>query len=81
LSRRRIVGESGGVGGPALGEDLPLHLLNLPFEAVDALLRRRLRLTLCECHRRNQSDRGTAHESGDQTRFHEHFPTLSYSRL
>ena len=30
-----IVGEAGGVGRPALGKDLPLDLLHLPFEPID----------------------------------------------
>ena len=38
LGRRGIVGEAGGVGRTAAREDLALHLLDLPFEPLDALL-------------------------------------------
>ena len=46
LSRGRVVGEAGGVGGAALWEDLPLHLLHLLFEPLDPLLRAWRRLAL-----------------------------------
>jgi hypothetical protein len=46
LGRRRIVREASGVSRAPLREDLALHLLHLFFEAVDALLGTRRRLTL-----------------------------------
>jgi hypothetical protein len=46
LRRGRIVGEPGSVGGLALREQLALHLLDLLFQPIDALLGSRLRLLL-----------------------------------
>ena len=57
LGRRGIVGETGGVGGPALGEHLPLHLLNLLLEPVEALLGSRRRLALRKRGGRHESRR------------------------
>ena len=73
---RWIVRKAGGVGRPAFGEDLPLHLLHLPFQAVDPLLRRRRRLPLGKGGRRHERHGGARRESGDQSRFHVVFPTL-----
>ena len=42
LGRGGVVGEARSVGRPALGEDPPLQLIDLPLEPIDALLGRRL---------------------------------------
>ena len=43
LGRRRLVGKAGGVRRPAARKHLALDLLDLPFEALEALLGRRRR--------------------------------------
>jgi hypothetical protein len=54
LSRGGLVGESGGVGRAAAGEDLPLDLIELPLEPLNPLLGRWGRLPLGESLYREQ---------------------------
>jgi len=74
LRGRRIVDETGGIGRTALGEDLPLHLLDLLFEPVEALLGAGRRLPL-GLHRSGHQDESRAgRESGGHTIDHNTIP-------
>ena len=69
LRGRRFGREAGGVGRPAAREDLPLDLLNLPLEPVEALLRRRRRLALRQTAAAGSKRRWRrSRKDGDRTR-------------
>src|SRR6185369_12946446 len=65
LGGGRLVGEAGGVGRAALREDLPLHLLDLPFETVEPLLRSWRRALGRGRRRRHERRCGERREGGD----------------
>ncbi|MFL6675399.1 MAG: hypothetical protein ACJ8LG_19155 [Massilia sp.] len=73
LGRRGFIGKARGVRRPALGENLPLHLLHLLFEPFKALVGRR-RLALGRGGRGNEREGRTGRDSEDQRRLHEFLP-------
>jgi hypothetical protein len=78
LGRRGIVSKTGGVRRAALREDLPLDLLHLLLETIEALLRRRRRLALRVGSHRYECQCGAGRKSGNQTNLHDAFPTLRF---
>jgi hypothetical protein len=64
LGRRGLGRETGGVGRPAAREHLPLHLVDLPFQPLQALIRRR-RLSLSDCARGNQQEAGDGRDRAE----------------
>ena len=70
LRRRRFIRKARSVGRTAAGKDLPLHLLQLPFEPFDALLRRWLLALRKRRGGRNEGDCGDGRQRRNQSKFH-----------